>query len=160
MRAFSLDLRSRVLADYQAGLSFAELGRKYSTRAEWVRRFIRRYDSTGEIAARPPLNHRVPCYRRPEAELREAVAANPSLTLDGLRATLGVTCDLTTIGNALRALKISFKKNARRRRAAAARCRRRPRRIPHAPARRPRPEPLRFPRRNLGQNQQNPYAPT
>ena len=70
MRAFSLDLRSRVLADYQAGLSFAELGRKYSTRAEWVRRFIRRYDSTGEIAARPPLNHRVPCYRRHEAERR------------------------------------------------------------------------------------------
>ena len=91
---------------------------------------------------------------------REAVAANPSLTLDGLRATLGATCDLTTIGNALRALKISFKKNARRRRATAARRRRRPRRIPHAPARRPRPEPLRFPRRNLGQNQQNPYAPT
>ena len=36
MRAFSLDLRTRVLADYQAGLSFAELGRKFTTSAEWV----------------------------------------------------------------------------------------------------------------------------
>ena len=110
MRAFSLDLRMRVLADYQVGLSFAELGRKYTTSAEWVRLFIRRYEATGEIGARPSINHRVPFYRRHETELRQAVAENPSLTLEGLRATLGVACDLTTIWNALRALKISFKK--------------------------------------------------
>ena len=47
MRAFSLDLRSRVLADYQAGLSFAELGRKYSTRAgNAVKDFTRPSPST------------------------------------------------------------------------------------------------------------------
>ena len=52
MRAFSLDLRQRVLADYQAGQTFAELGRKYTTSAEWVRQFIRRYEKTGEVEAR------------------------------------------------------------------------------------------------------------
>ena len=55
MKPFSLDLRQRVLADHEAGLSFAELGRKYSTSAEWVRQFIRRYQATGEVAARPPI---------------------------------------------------------------------------------------------------------
>lgn len=110
MRAFSLDLRTRVLADFQAGRTFAELGRKYSTSAEWVRQFIRRFQQTGEIEARPPLNRRVPFHRRHEAELRSAVSEDPSLTLEALRTRLGVACDLSTLWHALRALKISFKK--------------------------------------------------
>ena len=97
MRAFSLDSRTRVLAEYPAGLSFAELGRKDTTRAEWVRPFIRRYDATGKSGARPSSHHRVPFYRRHETERRQAVAENPSLPLEGLRATVGVACDRTTI---------------------------------------------------------------
>lgn len=110
LRAFSLDLRTRVLADFQAGLSFAELGRKYSTSAEWVRQFIRRFQATGELEARPPINRRVPFHALYETELRAAVAENPSLTLETLRTTLGVDCDLSTLWHALRTLKISFKK--------------------------------------------------
>lgn len=110
MRAFSLDLRTRVLADYHAGLTFAALSRKYSTSAEWVRQFIRRYQATGEIDARPPVNRRVPLHRRYETQLRAAVAEDPSLTLEALRTKLGVACDLSTLWHALRALKISFKK--------------------------------------------------
>ena len=110
MRAFSLDLRTRVLADFQAGMTFAELGRKYSTSAEWVRQFIRRFQKTGEVQARPPRNKRVPFHRRHETELRAAIAGDPSLTLEALRAKLGVKCDLSTLWYALRALKISFKK--------------------------------------------------
>lgn len=110
MRAFSLDLRQRVLADYRAGMTFAALGRKYTTSAEWVRQFIRRHEMTGEIEARPTRNRRVPFHRRYETELRVAVATNPSLTLEALRIELGVECDLSTIWYALRALKISFKK--------------------------------------------------
>jgi transposase len=110
MKPFSLDLRQRVLADYQAGLSFAELGRKYTTSAEWVRQFLRRYEATGEIAARPPRIKKVPFHRRHEAELREALAAQSDLTLEGLRAKLRVDVSIGTLWNALRALKISFKK--------------------------------------------------
>jgi transposase-like protein len=106
MRAFSRDLRTRVLADVQAGLTFAELGRKYSTNAEWVRQFIRRHQVAGEIDARPPRNKRVPFHCRYEAELRAAVADNPSLTREALRTRLGVDCDLSTLGHALRALMI------------------------------------------------------
>ena len=109
MRAFSVDLRTRVLADYQAGLTFAELGREYTTSAEWVRPFIRRHEATGEIAARPSRNRRVPFHCRHEAALRSAVAGNPSLTLEALRTRLGLACDLSTLWLALQALKISFK---------------------------------------------------
>ena len=110
MRAFSLDLRTRVLADFQAGLTFAAIGRKFTVSAEWVRQFIRRHQATGELAARPPINHRVPFHLQYEAELRAAVADDPSLTLESLKATLGVDCNLSTLWYALRDLKISFKK--------------------------------------------------
>lgn len=110
MRAFSLDLRTRVLADFQAGLTFAAIGRKFTVSAEWVRQFIRRHQATGELAARPPINHRVPFHLQYEAELRAAVADDPSLTLESLKATLGVDCNLSTLWYALRNLKISFKK--------------------------------------------------
>jgi transposase len=109
-------LRERVLADYRAGQSFAELGRKYSVSAEWVRQFIRRHEHTGEIDARPPRIKKRPFHQRHEAELRQAVADDPGQTLEALRDTLGLDVSITTLWNALKALKISFKKNARARR--------------------------------------------
>ena len=106
----SLDLRQRVLNDFHNGLSFAELGRKYSVSAEWVRRFIRRHQATGEVAARPQVMKKLPFHRRHEVELRAAVAENPSLTLEGLRAKLGLEVSIGTLWTALTDLKLSFKK--------------------------------------------------
>jgi transposase len=146
MKPFSLDLRQRVLADYQAGLCFAELGRKYTTSAEWVRQFIRRYEATGEVAARPPRIKKLPFHRRHEAELRAAIAGQPDLTLEGLRAKLGLDVSIGTLWNALQALRISFKKNAGGDRAIAAGRRGRARRIPGPATRRVGPGPLRLPR--------------
>lgn len=120
MKPFSLDLRERVPADYRAGLSFADLGRKYTTSAEWARKFIRRHEATGEVAARPPVPKTVPFHRRHEAALRAAVAGQPDVTLAALRARLGLAVSIGTRHNALRALKLSVKKNARRGRASPA----------------------------------------
>lgn len=96
MKAYSTDLRERVLADFQDGLKFADLGRKYSVSAEWVRQFLRRDQATGEIAARPPLTKKVPFSRRHEAALRGALAEQPDLTLEGLRALLGLDVSIGT----------------------------------------------------------------
>lgn len=110
MRPFSRDLRERVLADFQASSTFAQLARRYHTSAEWVRQFIRRYQNTGEIAARPPIPRRVPFHRRYEAELRAAIAEKPDLTLEGLRDKLGLEVSIGTLHTALKELKLSFKK--------------------------------------------------
>ena len=110
MRPYSLDLRIRVLADCDAGLTFAATARKYTVSAEWVRTLYNRREQTGEIAARPPIPRRIPFHRRHETELRAAIAANPDLTLAGLRNHLGVPVSLGTLWTALRALKLSFKK--------------------------------------------------
>ena len=139
-------LRQRVLADYQAGLTFAELGRKYTTSAEWVRQFVRRYEATGEVAARPPRIKKLPFHRRHEADLRAAVAAQPDLTLEGLRAALGIDVSIGTLWTALRALKITFKKNSGGGRAGPAGRHRPTGGVPGLATRRGGPQPLRLPR--------------
>src|SRR5829696_2732940 len=111
MRAYSLDLRVRVFADYDAGLTFAALGRKYSVSAEWVRQIVRRREQTGEVAARPPIPKRAPFRRTHEADLRRAVAEAPDLTPAALRERLGVTVSLATLHNALVAPKLTLKKS-------------------------------------------------
>jgi transposase len=100
-----LDLRRRVLADCQVGHTFASIARKYTVPAEWVRQFYRRFERTGEVAAR-----RQPFHVRHEAALRAAVADRPDRTLADLRAHLGVEVSIGTLWHALHALKISFKK--------------------------------------------------
>ena len=109
MRAYSLDLRLRVFADYDAGMTFARLGRKYTVSAEWVRQIVRRRERTGEIAARPPIPKRVPFRRRYEALLRQTVAACPDLTPEALRRRLQLEVSTGTPHNAPVALKLTLK---------------------------------------------------
>ncbi len=118
MRPYSLDLRVRVFADYDAGLTFARVARKYAVSAEWVRQIVRRRERTGEVAARRPVPKRVSFRAAHAAALRQAVAEAPDLTLAALRERLGVTVSLATLHNALVALKLTLKKSrsSRRRR--------------------------------------------
>jgi transposase len=108
--AFSMDLRERVLADCQAGLTYAAIGRKYTVSGEWVRTFYKRFRETGEVAPRSPARTTPPFHVRHEAALRAAVAETPDRTLAGLRAHLGLEVSIGTLWHALTALKMSFKK--------------------------------------------------
>lgn len=110
MAAISLDRRRRVLADGQAGRTFAAAARKPTASAEWVRLFDRRLEQTGEVAARSHATRRRPFHARHEAALRAAVAAVPDRPLAGLRAHLGLAVSIAALWAALHALKISFKK--------------------------------------------------
>lgn len=110
MKAFSMAIRTRVLTDYQAGANFAALALRYHVTAEWVRRFIRKYEATGEIEPRSSRNRRVALHIRMGAEIRAAVAEQPDLTREKLRQRLGVNCTLARLSQSLRALNISFKK--------------------------------------------------
>jgi transposase len=113
--AFSLDLRRRVLADCQGGMTYAAVARKYTVSAEWVRTFYKRFNETGEVAPRSHATRRQPFHVRHEAELRAAVADKPDRTLAELRTHLGRDVSIGTLWAALHALKISFKKSASRR---------------------------------------------
>jgi len=52
MRAYSCDLRERVLADFDGGMGNDAVARKYRVSSRWVFKLRRQRDETGEIASR------------------------------------------------------------------------------------------------------------
>src|SRR5262245_26095296 len=93
MKAYSMDLRERVLADSDAGMATAAVAAKYRVSASWVRRLKQRRRATGETAPRP--NGRRPSTWAAHADgIRAAVAADPEATLEELRARLGLALSL------------------------------------------------------------------
>lgn len=52
MAAYSLDLRTRMLADWDAGLGAEQVAAKYRVSRAWVDRLVQRRRETGEIGPR------------------------------------------------------------------------------------------------------------
>jgi transposase len=120
-RAYSMDLRTRVLQDADTGLTSKELAARYHVSRAWVDALKQRRRETGAIA---PLKQ-VKFRRRAlgadqEQRLVALVTARPDATLAELRDALRGAAGLTTIWRALDRLELSLKKNRTRRRATAA----------------------------------------
>ena len=109
MRAYSRDLRERILADCDAGLSNDEVARKFSVSASWIRRLKQRRRETGSIDPRP---HRSPTSRLLAYGPRicELVQQRPDATLEELRQALGVPTSVSALCRALQRLRLTFKK--------------------------------------------------
>lgn len=150
MRAYSIDLRKRVLADCDAGLGTHAVAEKYQVSPAIVRRWKQRRRENGELGPRPWNAGRKRKVDR--AAVAAAVQAQPDATLRELREALGIDVSLQTIHRILRELKISFKKSPPRRGARPPRRRRAARRV-ESVASRPRPAEARLPRRNVGQDE-------
>ena len=111
MRAYSADLRQRVLADSDRGLGTRAVAAKYSVSESWVRRLKQRRREHGETAPRP-RKPRQPTLAGYADRLRALVAAEPDLTLEELRARLGVAVALSAYCTALRRLGLRVKKKS------------------------------------------------
>ncbi len=111
MRAYSVDLRARVLKDCDAGLGTKAVAEKYTVSPAWVRRLKQRRRETGEVAPRPRPRPR-PAWAAHADRLRAAVRARPDATLAELRRRLGLAASVTTVWRALRALGLSLKKKS------------------------------------------------
>ncbi len=111
MRAYSLDLRERVLADCDIGMSNDEVARKYRVSAAWIRRLKQRRRETGSIE--PRIRRRTPPRLAARAdELRSLVEQRPDATLEELRQALGVQTSVSTLWRALQSLRLTFKKKS------------------------------------------------
>ena len=109
--AYSIDLRERVLADYDLGVRPVELVRKYRVARSWIYKLIGQRRKLGHIA---PLKGNIgpkPKLRQHLDQLRSLVVAHPDATLEELRAKLPSKVCLTTIWRALAELKLSLKKS-------------------------------------------------
>lgn len=106
--AYSQDLRDRVLAAYDRGMTTRQIAQTFAVSPAWARRLKQRRRETGETSPRPSGGARV--IKIDRARLRELVAQHPDATLKELRGMLGVQCAESAICMALKAMGVSFKK--------------------------------------------------
>lgn len=110
MRAYSMDLRQRVLADCDRGMATLEVATKYTVSTAWVRRLKQRRRQTGEVQPRQGRPGPKPVLAGHLDRLRQAVAAQPDLSASEYRDRLGLGCAAVTVWRALRRLGLTFKK--------------------------------------------------
>jgi transposase len=120
MAPYSMDLRTRVLADCDGGMKAEEVAAKYRVSRAWVDRLRQRRRETGEIAPRQQTKFRARVLAaEQEDRLRNLVTAQPDRTLAELREAIPTSASLTTIWRALERAKLTIKKNGTRRRTTA-----------------------------------------
>lgn len=112
MKAYSMDLRKRVLADCDAGLEVRQVAVKYRVSESWIRRLKQRRRETGETAPRRSGHAAEPKWLAHRERLESLVREQPDLTLSELRERLGIEISVPTLSRALRALQWTFKKKS------------------------------------------------
>jgi transposase len=119
-RAYSLDLRERVVAFVGRGHTTRAAAAAFDVSVASVVKWAQRARATGSAAAKP-MGGKRPFLLEVERDwLLARLAQKPDLTLQALRDELiakGTTVSLDTLWRFLRRQEISFKKNLVRRRA-------------------------------------------
>jgi len=122
MRAYSIDLRERVLQDWDAGLGTHAVARKYRVSPEWVRKLRRQRATTGDIRPRRGQTGPRPKLAEHATRIAELVRESPDATLAELRQKLGLDVSLVTIWRVLKKLGLVLKKSPARGGTGAAGC--------------------------------------
>lgn len=122
VKAYSEDLRERVIEAVEAGASRREAAERFSVSASSAIKWMQRWRGTGSIAARPSGGSQSPLDQHGET-LLGLIAAKSDLTLEevrGLLADRGILASRTAIWRFFDRHGISFKKNAARQRTGSA----------------------------------------
>ena len=111
MRAYSMDLRERVLLDSDAGMKAANVAAKYRVSGSWVRLLKQRRRETGEVAPRVQRQGRRGMLAPHLHTVADLIAAHPDRTLAELKDALATPASVPTVWRAVRALGLTVKKN-------------------------------------------------
>jgi transposase len=112
MRAYSQDLRERVLSDCDAGMLTIDVATKYRVSQSWVRRLKQRRRVTGSILPKKQRYGQLPKWTEHAEKLAKLVRDTPDITLEELRAKLPIDLSVATVWRALKALGLSLKKKS------------------------------------------------
>lgn len=113
MRAYSIDLRERVLAAYDAREGTQEqVAARFAVSVSWVRKLLRQRRATGSIDPRPHGGGHAPAFAAAAAaRLRQAVRDHSDATLEELGRLAGVACSASAVFRTLDRLGITRKKS-------------------------------------------------
>jgi transposase len=115
MKAYSNDLRERVIRAKERGEAPLSIAKRLEVGFGWVYNILRRYRSTGSYEALPRNAGMKPKLSESDLELlRQAVQEHPDATLEELKDLTGFPVSIATICRALKKLNLSFKKNTSR----------------------------------------------
>jgi transposase len=109
MKAYSMDLRQRVIAACDRDESTKLVAQKFNVSPAWVRRLKQHRRERGDIIPRKGGGSRGVKINRDR--LRQLIDQQPDATLAELRERLGVSVTLWSICRALKQLKYSYKKS-------------------------------------------------
>jgi transposase len=109
MKAYSMDLRHRVIAQCDQGRSTKEVAEAFDVSRAWVRRLKQHRRERGDIIPRNGGGSRGRKIDR--QRLAELVRQQPDATLVELRDRLGIQVTPWAICKALRELELTFKKS-------------------------------------------------
>ena len=113
-QAYSQDLRERILARVDGGMSVREAARLFQVSISYIYKALIRRRATGETAARSQHGHVGQKLAAYQEAIRHRVSAQPDATLDELRAWMlashGVSVSQGGMWNALDRLGLTLKK--------------------------------------------------
>lgn len=124
---YSIDLRERVVAAIQEGISRRGAGRLYKLSASSPVRWMQRVAETGNCEAKPTGgDRRSHALEAHQAWLLSQIAIQPDLTLEEIRGRLlaehNFKASVSMLWRFYKRHRISFKKNTARRRTGPAGC--------------------------------------
>jgi transposase len=108
---YSVDLRSRVLTDYDEGIRPVDLARRYRVARSWIYKLIGQRREIGHIEPLKGKRGRKPKLKSYHDTLKKIVAHSPDATLEELRLKLGMKVGISTLWRALDELKLTLKKS-------------------------------------------------
>ena len=111
MKAYSMDLRERVLAGCDAGLGTKAVAEKYSVSESWVRRLKQRRRETGRAGPTDQRHGPKPGWEAHAGRIREAVRRAPDATLQEYREQFALPVSRSALARALVVLGLSRKKS-------------------------------------------------
>ena len=115
MKAYSLDLRKRVLEAYDSEKSsLGQIAKQFQVTTRWIQKLSQQREREGTIAPRPQNQGRKPAFRGDDLEqLDDFVKENPDSTLEEIKDHFSgkVDCSVVAIHNALKRLGWRYKKN-------------------------------------------------
>lgn len=124
-KAYSQDLRARVLAAADDGLRVGQIAALLRVSVSYVSKVLSRRRRTGQTTALPQRGHLLPKLASLHEAIRSQVAARPDATLGELRAWLLTTHQVSAssglMWKTLDALDLTYKKNPSVRRSRTAR---------------------------------------
>ena len=111
MKAYSIDLRERILKDCDGGMTTRAVARKYAVSESWIRRLKQVRRETGRVA---PAGHRggpTPGWVTYGEAIRDAVRQAPDATLAEYRERFALALSRSALARALTVLGLPRKKS-------------------------------------------------